>query len=89
MMRRPLDRLAAERHGDPVRALAEVDRLVAAVSDDVDAIGRLRWIRALLLHELVRWDEAVEEYGRRRGRGRWSTTWPMWRRGPGATWPCC
>lgn len=63
-LRHTLDRLVAERHGDPVRALAEVDRLAAAVSDDVDAIGRLRWIRALLLHELVRWDEAVLEYGR-------------------------
>lgn len=62
-LRRHLDRLAAERHGDPVRALGEVDRLAVTVGDDTDAIGRLRWIRALLFHELVRWDEAVAEYG--------------------------
>jgi tetratricopeptide (TPR) repeat protein len=40
-----------------------VEKLLADVSiSDVEAVGRLRWIRALLFHELVRWDEAVDEY---------------------------
>lgn len=58
-----LGELAAQRHGDPVGALETVDRLLAAGDPiDPDAAGRLRWIHALLLHELVRWDEAIDEY---------------------------
>jgi tetratricopeptide (TPR) repeat protein len=56
-----LEKLAAERHGDPSSALQQVDVLLAS-DHDAHTEGTARWIRGLLLHELGRPNEAVDEF---------------------------
>jgi tetratricopeptide (TPR) repeat protein len=56
-----LAKLAAERHGDPSGALQQVDALLTS-NHDVYTEGMAHWIRGLLLHELGRPIEAVDEF---------------------------
>ena len=49
--------LAAQRHGDPAKALARVDDLASSLGQDAP-LARLLWIRGLLLHELGKSAEA-------------------------------
>jgi tetratricopeptide (TPR) repeat protein len=57
-----LAKLAAERHGDPSSALQRVDALLASPNHDLHTEGMAHWIRGLLLHELARPIEAVDEF---------------------------
>lgn len=62
-------RLAAERHGDPFRALPEIERVLGVATDAYERAVAL-WIRGVVLHELDRPADAIETL---RAAVEWST----------------
>ena len=54
--------LAAQRHGEPTRALAEVDAIISGGEADNEVRSLAHWVRGLALHELDQTAQAVADF---------------------------